>query len=477
MRRRELIKSLALGVAGLSAAPARATAMNRRGGMDAIDERETDVFVAGGSMTGVFAAIRAAEHGKRVVLVERRGAFGGTATQGLVPVLHSIYSTDAKTQICGGLTSEVIKRLLSRGEATLEDRTNPHVYCWMNVAELQIVLDEMVREHPLIETHFETLFTAVETDRPGHVTRVFYEDKAGRHAVRAKVFVDATGDADLVRRTEGLSVWRQEKGDMQGHTLCAILSGVEDVKKVHPDFNFYEVLRPERKAGLKHVYCWTDRVVNSPHVTFISGTRISANDPSEPEDLTQALFEGRHQLRLIIDAANRFYPMPGGKRGISLLAIAPALGIRESVHIQSLYRVTDRDILYGKQFDDVVARGCYRIDHHEKTGLTFRYLDGREEIQAYDADTGKVTWKHGRWRPETPTSPTWYEVPYRSLVPVGSDNVIAAGRMLDCSREAFGALRVMVNCNQMGEAAGLAAVKAIDERLPMAKAYPGNPII
>ena len=442
-----------------------------------MNERETDVFVAGGSMTGVFAAIRAAERGKRVVLVERRGAFGGTATQGLVPVLHSLYSTDGKVQISGGLTSEVIRRLLTRGEASLESPLNPHVYCWMNVAELQLVLDEMVREHPLIETHFETLATAVETDRPGHIARVFYEDKAGRHAVCAKVFVDATGDADLVRRTDGLSVWRQEKGDMQGHTLCAILSGVEDVKAAYPGFSFYEVLKPENKAGLKHVYCWTDRVVNSPHVTFISGTRISANDPSEPEDLTQALFEGRRQLRLLLDAANRLYPLPGGKRGISLLAIAPALGIRESVHIRSLYRVTDQDILHGRRFDDVVARGCYRIDHHEKAGLTFRYLDGREEIQAYDPETGKVEWRHGRWRPETPESPTWYEVPYRSLVPAGSDNVIAAGRMLDCSREAFGALRVMVNCNQMGEAAGRAAAKAIDEGLPIAEAYPGEPIL
>ena len=95
MRRRELIKSLALGTAGLAAAPVHAVA-ERRGGEGTVDERETDVFVAGGSMTGVFAAMRAAEAGKRVVLVERRGAFGGTATQGLVPVLHSIYSTDAK---------------------------------------------------------------------------------------------------------------------------------------------------------------------------------------------------------------------------------------------------------------------------------------------------------------------------------------------------------------------------------------------
>ena len=49
--------------------------------------------------------------------------------------------------------------------------------------------------------------------------------------------------------------------------------------------------------------------------------------------------------------------------------------------------------------------------------------------------------------------------------------------MLDCSREAFGALRVMVNCNQMGEMAGRAAAKAVDESLSIASAYPGKPIV
>ena len=38
--------------------------------------------------------------------------------------------------------------------------------------------------------------------------------------------------------------------------------------------------------------------------------------------------------------------------------------------------------------------------------------------------------------------------------------------MLDCERDAYGALRVMVNCNQMGEAAGRAAARALRENLP-----------
>ena len=90
-------------------------------------------------------------------------------------------------------------------------------------------------------------------------------------------------------------------------------------------------------------------------------------------------------------------------------------------------------------------------------------------------DAGIVQWTNSRWRAEGTPSPACYSIPYRAIVPVGSENVLCAGRMLDCSRDAYGALRVMVNCNQMGEAAGLAAAKAVKSGLPAFKAYAGMP--
>jgi len=152
--------------------------------------------------------------------------------------------------------------------------------------------------------------------------------------------------------------------------------------------------------------------------------------------LTAAYHETRRQLRLIVDAANRLFQ-------------------------------------YAREFPDVAAKGCYRVDIHEGTGLTFWYLDGSEAIQKYDLVTKKTRWFSGRWRPETPTNPTYYSIPYRLIVPEGAEYVLTAGRMLDCPRKAFGALRVLVNCNQLGEVAGRSAVKAIDEGLSVDKAYPG----
>ena len=99
---------------------------------------EYDLVVAGGSCTGVFAALRAAEAGLRVALLEMAGGFGGTATQGLVPIWHSRYSADGKRKIIAGLTERMINELIARGEARLMGRKeNPAADAVLNVAGLQ----------------------------------------------------------------------------------------------------------------------------------------------------------------------------------------------------------------------------------------------------------------------------------------------------------------------------------------------------
>ena len=56
----------------------------------------------------------------------------------------------------------------------------------------------------------------------------------------------------------------------------------------------------------------------------------------------------------------------------------------------------------------------------------------------------------------------YYQIPFRILVQEKIGNLIPVGRMLNADRGAFGALRVMVNLNQLGEAAGIGASLAID---------------
>ena len=61
-------------------------------------------------------------------------------------------------------------------------------------------------------------------------------------------------------------------------------------------------------------------------------------------------------------------------------------------------------------------------------------------------------------------NPTFYQVPYRCLVPQGARNLLVAGRVLDADRGAYGAVRVMVNCNQTGQAAGVAELPGPQQR-------------
>lgn len=427
-----------------------------------------DVVVVGGSCTGVFAALKAAEAGAKVALVEMSGGFGGTATQGLVPVWHSLHSTDGKKQIIGGLTDWVEEELIRRGEAKREHPTNPAVGTYLNVAGLQLLLDEMVVKAKSVTPFLHTRLAAAECDRTGHVSAAIVADKAGLRRLRGKFFIDATGDADLCRYAN-LGTWKLPKDEMQAHTVCAILSGADGLRRKHPKFGFGEITKPEYGAKLEHVFGWEAPVVGAKGLTFLAYTRVSSCDPSLPEDLTRAELEGRAQLRRIVDAVNRAFPMPEGER-LSVVTVAPHVGLRESCHIEGLYRLTTEDLLYGRRFDDVIAKGSYRVDIHEGAGITFRYLNGREERQIVKSD-GSSEWKVGRWRKETEGLPTWYEIPYRSIVPKGAENVLAPGRALDCARDAYGASRVMVNCNQMGEAAGRAAANALKKGLKAAEAY------
>ncbi len=132
-------------------------------------------------------------------------------------------------------------------------------------------------------------------------------------------------------------------------------------------------------------------------------------------------------------------------------------------------QLTGDDVLLGRRFDDAIANGSYRVDihHQDKPGITFRYLDGRE-VYARPGYPDEVS----RWRPKTDADPTFYQIPYRCLVPGTYPNLLMAGRMIDADVQAHAAIRVMVNMNQTGEAAGVAAVLAMRAGQPVGELDP-----
>ncbi|MGE9290730.1 MAG: FAD-dependent oxidoreductase [Puniceicoccales bacterium] len=410
---------------------------------------EYDVCVLGGSCTGVFAAVRAARLGLSVVLIERMGCLGGVATLSMVNIWHSPYDERFEKQIFSGLSIEVMERLKKRDAVTLRER-DPNAAWIFNSCEMQIELDELVSEHGITPfLHTTCVAPFVEEDS---LQAILVESKSGRSAIKARFFIDATGDGDLCRQL-GISTYLNQH--RQPSTTCALFEGMTQWDKSEWQ---QLILDHGHEFDLPDGFSWGCTVPESDLYMF-AGTR-AYEDCSSVEGLTAAEIEGRRQIRAIQDLFRRYAP----DHPITLQALPARIGIRETRHIRSHYQLTGEDLLQGRKFPDAIANGSYRVDihHDDKPGLTFRYLDGREMIVC----PGRPP-QHGRWRPEQSVNPTYYQIPYRSLVPrTPYGNLLAAGRFIDADEQAHGAIRVMVNMNQTGEAAGTAAFIALQQGKP-----------
>ena len=445
--RRRFINKLLGGTAGASALPVfsfpqEEKSRTSKDSLPLIDN--FDICVLGGSCTGVFAAIRASRLGARVAIVEKQNAFGGVAASGLVNIWHSLYNTEKNQQIIAGLTYEVINRLDKR-EAVVYAQKDKKSHFTLNTQELKIELDELVIESG-VTPYLHTLFSEPYFDTNGKLTGVIVDNKSGRGIIRAKYFIDATGYGDLCHRM-GFKTYTHNY--IQPPSTTAYFDGWDSAQ-----FNL--LLKSHGKEfNLPEGYVWGANLPGTSSY-MLSGTRIYGVNCASAEELTKAEIEGRRQIRAFLDMIRKY----GKDFKAGLTGLPSYIGIRETRHVQCLYRISDDDALYGKRFNDAVANGSYVLDlhHQEKPGITFRYLDGTEKYSrpGYPVEVG-------RWREKTETDPTFYQVPLRSLIPENSENIIVAGRMLDASPISFSGIRVMVNMNQVGEAAGVTSYLALNQ--------------
>ena len=78
---------------------------------------DCDVLVVGGGIAGISAAVCAAREGASVILCERDGCLGGTATVGLVGPFMSSFDPEGKEQVLKGFMDEFICRMVKKGGA------------------------------------------------------------------------------------------------------------------------------------------------------------------------------------------------------------------------------------------------------------------------------------------------------------------------------------------------------------------------
>src|SRR5579863_3351367 len=190
------------------------------------ESRRMDVLVVGGGNAGCAAALAAARHGARTLLVERYGFLGGTATAAMVGPWMTFHS--GKERIVGGIAQEMVDRLMRKGASPGHLPDSSDYVATITPFDPEVhkaLLFEMMREAGVsLLLHAYFLSALVEGERVAGAT---FATIGGLREYRASVVIDATADA-LVAASAGVPTQQgDERGRVQPATLIFRVSHVD----------------------------------------------------------------------------------------------------------------------------------------------------------------------------------------------------------------------------------------------------------
>jgi hypothetical protein len=399
------------------------------------------VIVVGGGSAGCAAALAAARAGLRTLLVEDMPFLGGMSTGGAVGTYCGFFARerdDTLAPLVGGIPLEIADALRARGHAygpvPFRDTAALPYVPW----GVKRLLEERVRAEPNLEFLLHARMTHARfEDR--RVRAIALSTRSGRLACEAGVFVDASGDADLVRAC-GLPLDRF--AEIQYPSMMFTMQHVNTEKALAALAGFRDLVEesfqteqlPRRGGNLIPTLRPGEVQVALSRVS-IDGRPLDGRDPFE---LSRGEVEGRAQAERLADFLRR--RMPGFEQAF-LSDSAARLGIRETVHVRGRARLAEDDVLGLRKFPDGIGRSAWPIELHVAGGETvWKFLPRGEH----------------------------YTIPFGCLVPEGADNLLAVGRCVSATREAFASVRVIGPCMLEGQAAGVAARHALAGDTPFA---------
>lgn len=359
-----------------------------------------DIAVAGGGVAGVAAAVEAARAGKKVVLIEKATQLGGLATIGLINFFVPMCNGRG-TQIIKGMADEFLRLSIKYGfDSIPEDwqngepgqgNTKQRLVSRYSAPIFSLAMCELLHELG-VEILYDTVVTGAET-REGHIEALTLFNKSGYIKCNAKVFIDATGDSDVLH-----------------------YAGVPTVTggNYHTYQGFYATLESCRKAyetgDIGHLTSW------------FNGGSANLYGGGHPEgmplwDGTDGDHVSRYFVSNQLELLEKLKKTDRKQRDITLLPIMPQF--RTTRHIDGDYTLQPEDAY--RHFEDSVCAICD--------------FDRRDFL---------------------------FEVPYRTMIRTGYDNIIAAGRCVSGAGYAWDVVRVIPPAILTGQAAGAAASQAID---------------
>jgi len=434
---------------------------------------DVDVLVVGSGIAGSTAAVTAAREGARTLVVDRFGYPGGNMGPGMIAGAPNLELPDSMAAGMPGIPGEFIRRCESYTNAPLLNHyfrdAQVVSYVWLKMME---------------ESGVRQMFNVYAADPilEGHVVKgLLVETKSGTQAIRARVVIDATGDADVVARAgapvddghqyfSGGMYFAMANVDIETYDTHVAIEepSPEDLRWAEslgePIVSRLEYLGPllpyYRAAweagdykcmievdGLGTVFC--------DHGVFrsVSGVQYVA-DPLRIGRYgilgamvgvcgTEKALSGDPAAMTMLEVACRTYVfdtaqflirrVPGFQRAY-LHVIAPYFHARGGRSAVTECPVSADDVNGGRRFDDVV----FVADQHTLP----RRPDGRvtaAEVYGYK-----------------PTQT--YDFPYRQFLPIGIEGLLVAGRAAIIQPPK---MRTRWMVFLMGQAAGAAAALAV----------------
>ncbi len=395
---------------------------------------DVDVLIVGGGSAGIAAAVSAARLGASVLLVEKNGYLGGTlamVTLGSICGLYSV-SEEEVFPIVRGLAGELVERLRVAGGASGPLRWLKTASLPYDPSSIKMVADDLVLQAG-VKLAFHSLAVAVQV-MDGQVQGVTFESRDGRWACLARIVVDCTGDGQIAAMAG--AGFEHDPEVIQAPTTMFRFGGV-DVDRAS------RITRDELRSHLEQAVATGlplprttgGAFSNQPGAMHMNITRVlkeeRAPDPLDTGEITDAEVTGRRQLKSYLTAFRDFVP---GYESCYIADIGAEIGVRESRRVLGEYWLTLQDVLGQARFQDAVACSAWPVEEH---------------------GAGRAT----RWVFLDPG--TYYQLPFRMMLPIGIDRLLVAGRCSSASHDAHASMRVAAVCMALGEAAGVAAAQAV----------------
>lgn len=398
---------------------------------------KTDVLVVGGGPAGTAAAVAAGRLGADVMLVERYNHLGGLSTGGLVIWIDRMTDWSGK-QVIAGFASDVFDRLPkeavmgpSRSDWGSKDVATAAYWAQRAAAYKGIVtwsptLDpealKTLSMEMVLEQKARLVFhswAAAPIVEDGAMKGIVFESKEGRQAIMAKVVIDTTGDADLLVGAGLASDTDVDETDIHHCINTAFLIGGVDIERwlafrYEDSDGFAQFMNGGRAAvgSFEKPFCSWRR-----DVALFMGPRLSGYSAVDVEDLSEVEVRSRN---LAVGHVEYYRKHAPGFENAYLMLGAPQVGIRHSRRFKAAAKVTREQWDKGKVWEDEIG---------VSTSLS----------------------------PKFPN----ISVPYASLLPVGIDGVLGAGRHIACDASSHTFLREIPQCWMTGQAAGVAAALAV----------------